>query len=150
MVRSVRARLLSRTTLAFVGAVAMLVTLFAPPPQASAATVWLQVWWIRCDDQSEPFSDEIRLRFNGQIIGAWNDVDDGETHWYYSSQLAIPLNRAFSGNTAVDIMEADGEYHLIGWVNVSEGEVGTGQHVVSANMWDGRYTVNYEITANPV
>lgn len=148
MSRRPRTRVLSRTALAFAGAVAMLMTLFTPP--ASADTVYLQVWWIKCVNQSEPFSDEIRLQFNGQIIGSWNDVDGGETHWYYSSQFGWPLNRPFSGNNAVDILEADSEYNLIGWFGVSESEVGTGAHQVPAHMYDGSYTVYYEVTANPV
>lgn len=144
-------RLLSRAGLAVAAAAAMLLTVLAAPP-ASAATVYLQVWWVRCDDQSEPGSDEIRLRFNGSFIGGWNDVDGGETHWYYSSNLLYgrPLNRAFSGNTAIDIIEQDDSYDLIGYLPISESEVGAGPRERPANMYDGRYTIRYEVTANPV
>lgn len=145
----VRTRLLSKAAFAVAGVAAMLVTLLAPPPPAAAATVYLQIWWVHCHDQSEPGSDELRLRFNGQIIGGWNDVDGGETHWYYSS-FPIPLNRAFSGNTAVDVMELDDTYHLIGWIPISESLVGTGQHELVADQIDGSYRLRYEITANPV
>jgi hypothetical protein len=149
--RDLRTRLLSKAGLAVAGAAAMMSTLLSPPPPAAADTVYLQVWWVRCEDQSEPFSDEIRLRFNGTFIGGWNDVDGGETHWYYSS-FPIPLNRAFSGNTAIDVMESDGgnDIDLIGWVNVSESQVGTGQHEGLSYQIDGRYVVRYEVTANPV
>jgi len=144
-------RLISRAGLAVAAASAMVFTAFAAPP-ASASTVYLQVWWIRCDDQSEPFSDETRLRLNGSWIGGWNDVDGGETHWYYSSSpiYGTPLNRAFSGTTTIDIYELDDDYDLIGNLGISESEVGTGQHERAAFMFDGRYTIRYEITANPI
>jgi hypothetical protein len=144
-------RRLSRAGLAIAAAVAALFPVLVAPP-ALADTVYLQVWWIRCDDQSEPFSDEIRLRFQGSFIGGWNDVDGGETHWYWSSMpfYGTPLNRSFSGNVALDIIEQDSSYDLIGYLGVSESEVGTGPHERSANMYDGRYTVRYEVTANPV
>jgi len=140
----------SRSGLAVAAAMAMLFSVFAAPP-ASADTVYLQVWWVRCDDQSEPFSDEVRLRLGGLFIGGWDDVDGGETHWYWSSQYyGQPINRPFSGNIGLDVMEQDGASDLIGYLSISESEVGTGPHERAANMYDGRYTVRYEVTAGPI
>ncbi|HEY0637263.1 MAG TPA: hypothetical protein VGD67_06425 [Pseudonocardiaceae bacterium] len=128
-----------------------LAILLAPPPPASAATVYLSIMWIHCNDQSEPFSDEIRLRVAGAQVGSWDDVDGGETHWYYSSSFTRPLNIPFSGGTTVNVHELDGsDLGLIGWINISEGEVDQGERQQTADQYDGSYTLRYLVTSSPI
>src|SRR5215470_6522469 len=88
-------------------AIGALTTVVAP---AYADTFHLDILYIRCNDQSEPFSDEIRLQVNGAIVGSWNDVDGGEVHWYYSSHTIArpngPLNLPFTGDSIlINILE---------------------------------------------
>lgn len=145
--RMLKGKLLSKVGLAVAGSLGMLLTVLAPPLPAAADTVHLDILWIYCGNQSEPFSDEIRLRVNGSFVGGWNDVDGGETHWYYSSILfyGTPLNIPFSGTTSIDILEQDSEYNLIGYLTIDESEVGTGEHSSWATMYDGQYLIHYNI-----
>lgn len=135
---------LSKVRMLIAGLVAAMVTVLVPQT-ASASTVYLDIYWIYCNDQSEPFSDEIRLFVNGNWVGGWNDVDGGERHWYYSS-FPTPLNIPFSSNVTINVMELDGQdLNLIGWVDVSESEVGQGEHEGYAYQIDGDYTVRYVV-----
>jgi hypothetical protein len=138
---------MSKAGLAIAGVVAMLGTLFAPAPPASAATVYLHVMALHCNDQSEPFSDEIRLRFNGEYIGGWNNVDGGETyHWDRS--FPIPRNRAFSGRLTLDVMEEDGQDRaLVGYIWVDESEVDAGEIVRTTIRIDGSYWIRYYVSS---
>jgi hypothetical protein len=130
----------------------MLIALSAP---AYADTLYLNIWYIRCNDQSEPGSDEIRLRVNGQIHGSWNDVDGGEVHWYYSSHTIArpngPLNMPFTGDSIlINILEQDGnEYGLIGWLEVPAWTANTGQQEWAANMYDGAYNISFQVWTTP-
>ncbi len=134
-------------------AASLLVT--APPAVAHADTFYMTIWWIRCDDQSEPGSDEIRLRFAGLgpggVVASWNDVDGHETHWYYSSGFGVPLNMSYGGgNPTIDVMELDNEMHLIGWVNTYASEVDTGAHEKRMTSYDGDYVIRYQISSSPL
>jgi hypothetical protein len=130
-------------------AVGMLVALTAP---AHADTRYLNIWYIRCNDQSEPFSDEIRLRVNGEIHGSWNDVDGGEVHWYYSSQaFTSPLNIPFTGDSVfIDILELDDEYSLIGSLEVPAWMVDAGEAEWAATMFDGAYSIRFSVSSTPI
>jgi hypothetical protein len=132
-------------------AVGALTAVAAP---AHADTLHLDILYIRCNDQSEPFSDEIRLRVNGDIVGWWDDVDGGEVHWYYSSHTIAkpngPLNMPFTGDSVfIDILEADNEYNLIGWLEVPASTANTGQHEWAATMYDGAYSINFQVWSTP-
>jgi hypothetical protein len=125
----------------------------APAAPASASTLFMTIWWIRCDDQSEPFSDEIRLRFAGLgglgYVARWTDVDGGETHWYWSSSPQ-PVNLQFTGNHPIDVIEEDGSTHeLIGWVNTFASEADQGAKEKRMFALDGDYVVRYEIRTTP-
>jgi hypothetical protein len=144
-----RARLRA-VRLLIVGLAAVLLPALVPPV-ASADTVHLDVLWVRSQHQSESFSDELRIYVNGQRWGGWDDVDTGETHWYYSSifprhLLAIP----FSGNTTIEVYEDDNngqDLGIQGWVNVSEDMLGTGEHEGVADQApdDGSYVVRFQV-----
>lgn len=148
--KTIVARMRSRAGLAAAGVAAMLITLLAPPPPAAADTLYLHVWWIHCNHESEPFSDEIRLEFKWQVIGGWNDVDGDETHWYYSS-VPNPLNRSFTAPQGrIHVMEEDsGVRYEIGYVILDMTQVDQGP--VFAPMTqsgdDGSYDLLYEITS---
>jgi hypothetical protein len=122
---------------------------------AYADTLHLDVLYIRCNNQSEPFSDEIRLRVNGDIVASWDDVDGGEVHWYYSTHTIAkpngPLNMPFTGDSVfIDILEQDGhDLNLIGWLEVPASTANTGQHEWSASMYDGAYSVNFQVWSTP-
>ncbi len=127
----------------------------APPAVVHADTFYLTIWWIRCDDQSEPGSDEIRLRFAGLgpggVVAGWNDVDGHETHWYYSSMFMQPVNISYGGgNPSIDVMELDSEMILIGWVNTFASEVDQGAREKRMNAYDGNYVIRYEIRSTPL
>ena len=130
-------------------AVGMLIALTAP---AHADTLYLNIWYIRCNDQSEPFSDEIRLRVNGEIHGSWNDVDGGEVHWYYSSQaFTSPLNIPFTGDSVfIDILELDDEYSLIGSLEIPASMVDAGEAEWAATMFDGAYSIRFSVSSTPI
>ncbi|HET9142063.1 hypothetical protein [Actinophytocola sp.] len=126
---------------------ALVAGLALTPVPASADTLYLRVLWIRCQDQSEPFSDEIRLRVNGTLAGAWNDVDTRETHWV--DYTFITRNHAFSGGVTIEVREEDGQEDLIGWVWVDGGLVDSGEHEGLASQIDGEYIVRYVVTSSP-
>ena len=126
---------------------ALVVGLVLAPVPASADTLYLRILWIRCQDQSEPFSDEIRLRVNGTLAGMWNDVDTRETHWVQYG--LVPRNHAFSGGTLIEVRELDSQEDLIGVVSVDGALVDTGEHEGLANQIDGEYIVRYVVTSSP-
>ena len=127
--------------------VALLIGLVTAPVPASADTLYLRILWIRCQDQSEPFSDEIRLRVNGTLAGMWNDVDTRETHWVQYG--LVPRNHAFSDSVTIEVRELDGQEDLIGWVVANASEVNSGEHEGLANQIDGEYIVRYVVTSSP-
>lgn len=145
--------MLRRTARLAAMALTALMLAFIPAGTASANTLYMTIWWIRCDDQSEPGSDEIRLRFAGQgpagIAAAWSDVDGGETHWYYSSEWGFPVNMTFTGDHNIDVYELDSELSLIGWVSTSASEVDTGPKEKRMAAFDGDYVIRYEIRSTP-
>jgi hypothetical protein len=126
-----------------------------PAAPASASTLYMTIWWVRCDNESEPFSDEIRLRFAGLgfggVVAGWNNVDSHETHWYYSSIAGTPVNLQFTGDHTIDVMEDDpGGLGLIGWVNTSASEADQGpKEKRMTRVDDGDYVVRYEIRSTP-
>jgi hypothetical protein len=122
----------------------------APAP-AHADTLYLDILSIRCIEQSESFSDEIRLRVNGQERGLWNDVDRSEVHWYWSSgSSASPLDIPFGGSSVViEIYEQDDELHLIGSLTVPASMVNTGEHEMTASMSDGFYAIRFSVSSAP-
>lgn len=120
----------------------------APAP-AHADTLYLDILSIRCVEQSEPFSDEIRLRVNGQERGRWNDVDTNEVHWYWSSS-GSSLDMPFGGDSVViEVYEEDSELNLIGTLEVPASMVNTGEHEVPASMSDGYYTIRFTVSTVP-
>jgi hypothetical protein len=122
----------------------------APTP-AHADTLYLDILSIRCVEQSESFSDEIRLRVNGQIRGMWNDVDTSEIHWYWSSGSSqSPLDIPFSSDSVfIDILEEDSDLNLIGSLEVPASMVNTGEHEVAASMSDGFYAIRFSVSTTP-
>lgn len=148
--KTIVARIGSRAWWAAAGVAAILITLLAPPPPAAADTLYLHVWWIHCNHESEPFSDEIRLEFKAQVIGGWNDVDGDERHWYYSS-VPSPLNRLFTvPRGTIHVMEEDsGVRYQIGYVTLDIAQVDQGPVFASMTQSgdDGSYDVLYEITS---
>ena len=141
-----------RRLLTFALAVGALTTVVAP---AHADKLHLDILYIRCNDQSEPFSDEIRLRVNGDIVASWNDVDGGEVHAFYSSHTIArpngPLDLPFTGDSVIiDILEQDGnEYGLIGWLEVPASLADAGQQEWAATMYDGAYSISFNVWTTP-
>jgi hypothetical protein len=140
-----------RRSLGIALAVGALTTVAAP---AYADTFHLDILYIRCNNQSEPFSDEIRLRVNGDIVASWNNVDTGNVDWYYSSHTFAkpngPLNMPFTGDSIIiDILEEDNEYNLIGWLEVPSSTANTGQHEWTARMYDGAYSIGFQVWSTP-
>jgi len=130
-------------------AVGVLMAVAAP---SYADPLYLNMWYIRCNNQSEPFSDEIRLQVNGEIHGSWDDVDQNEVHWYYSSKAFHPaLGVPFTGDSVViNILEQDShELGLIGWLEVPASLVDTGEYEWAGNMYDGAYSIRFSVTTNP-
>jgi len=121
------------------------------PAAAHADQVYVDVLWIRCQHQSESFSDEIRIYVNGVRYGGWNDVDTNETHWYYSSIFPRALIRIpFSGHALIEVFEDDAngqDLGIQGWVDVDESERDTGEHegVADQSFDDGSYVVRYQV-----
>jgi hypothetical protein len=117
---------------------------------------WLSIKFIRCNNQSEPFSDEIRLRVNGDIVASWNDVDQNEVHWYYSTHTIArpngPLNLPFTGDSVfIDILEEDGhDLGLIGSLEVPAWMLDAGETEWPASMNDGAYSIQFLVTSNPI
>ncbi len=145
-----------RRLLGITVATGLLVAVAPAPAQAQADTFYLHILNIYCADESEPFSDEIRLRFTnlgiGGTVAGWNNVDGGDTHWYYSSiynpLIGPPLNLPFSGDQLIEVMEEDGGLELIGYVPVSQLEAGQGQkRKRMLPPYDGDYYVTYEVTS---
>jgi hypothetical protein len=130
-----------------VGLAAVLLPVLVPPA-ASADTAHLDVLWVRCQDQSESFSDEILIYVNGELRGGWNDFDVRETHWYWESFPPALLTIPFDGTALVEVFEADGrDLELLGWVRVSADEVNQGEHegLASQGAGDGEYIVRYQV-----
>jgi hypothetical protein len=132
-------------------AVCALITVMPAAP-AHADTLYLDIWYIRCNDQSEPISDEISLRVNGQQRGFWPIVDGGDVHWYWSSySIESSLDIPFTGDSVfIDIMEDDNnDLALIGWLEVPASMVNTGEHEWPASMLDGAYSIRFSVSTTP-
>jgi hypothetical protein len=130
--------------------------MLAQPTPAFADTLYMTIWWLRSDQESEPFSDEIRLRFANLgflgVVAGWNDVDGGETHWYYSSSFGTPVNLPFTGDHSIDIMEDDsGGLGLVAVVPTfaSEADQGPIEKRNTSRFDDGDYVIRYEIRTTP-
>jgi hypothetical protein len=147
VVRSQRHSWLRRAKILIVGLVVALVPTITPAI-ASADTFYLDVLWLRCQHQSEPFSDEILIYVNGELHGGWNDVDTGETHWYYSRFPPALLGIPFSGNAHIEVYEADGrDLGLQGWVDADESQANTGEWegLASQGADDGEYVIRWQV-----
>lgn len=122
-----------------------------PTAPAHADTLYLDIWYIRCVDQSEPFEDEIALRVNGTERGFWPFVDGGDIHWYWSSySIESSLDIPFTGDSVfIDILEKDEQFGLIGYLQVPASLVNTGEHEWPATMFDGAYSIRFSVSTTP-
>lgn len=91
-------------------AVAAVVTLpMASAPALADHTFGFRLFWIRCQDQNESFSDEPYVKVNGVVVREFSDVDTTETHHFLLPD-PIPFNSSapWNGNYAeIQMWESD-------------------------------------------
>ncbi len=105
-------------------AVLSVLALAAPAAAAnSVESVTAHIMWLRCQDESEPASDEPSLRVNGWPIGSWTNVDSGDVLTPHTQQIQ------FSGTLTVELWESDGTWGFdhLGNFYIYEFQAGMGE-----------------------
>jgi hypothetical protein len=137
--------------LAGVGAVAV-----APQPAAAAGAVYLQLLWIRCqNDTGEWGSDEIWVEVNGVAAGLFLDFDVRERRDFVESTFFHPRQQMIAETVQVTVWEKDdtpsfpGDWDFQGRFTVNQNLVNTGEHEGYA-FDDGEYIVRYRVVEGGV
>jgi len=125
---------------ALLTATAVVVT--ATPAAAEGEPV-ANLWWVRCQDESEPFSDEPYILLNGQQIASGNNIDPGDKFYFFNnSQQTI-----FGPVLVLELWEDDGIWgddHL-GNFYVYASDQGQGERE-SYVFGNGEYILHYVVT----
>jgi len=116
----------------------------ATPAAASPEDPVANLWWVRCQDESEPFSDEPYILLNGQQIASGNNIDPGKKFYFFGNS-----EQHFNGEAVLvlELWEDDGIWgddHL-GNFYVYASYLGAGE-VESYVFGNGEYILHYTVT----
>jgi hypothetical protein len=113
-------------------------------PAAAEGEPVANLWWVRCQDQSEPGSDEpYVVLLSGQQIASGNNIDPGDKFYFFNnSQQPI-----IGDYLVLELREDDGIWgddHL-GYFYVYASDQGQGEKE-SYVFGNGEYILHYVVT----
>jgi hypothetical protein len=135
--------------MAIAAAAVTLVSLpLAPVPAQADPALSFSLFWIRCQDQNESFSDEPYVKVNGVTVRQFSNVDAPHTYYFLLPPIDFDQSEPWNGAYAeIQMWESDNPWSADDYLgtNYIYSDEATGQHEFYFFSSQGEYILSYTI-----